>query len=231
MKLAIMQPYIFPYIGYFQLIHAVNKFVIYDDVTYIKQGWINRNRIIISGKTSYITVPLSGASSFALINTVQIARNNWQSKWLKTLQQSYIKAKSFNVVFPILESILLSDVDHISTLAVNSIKAICTYLDLSTPLQETSTTYQNNHLRSEQRVIDICQQENCQEYINAMGGMNLYSKETFHEKNIALRFLKPHEITYKQFDSVFVPNLSIIDVLMHNTKEEAKRYLDEYQLI
>ena len=72
MKLAIMQPYLFPYLGYFQLIAAVDKFVFYDDVNFIKNGWINRNRLLISGKVNYITIPLSGASSFLKINQVLV---------------------------------------------------------------------------------------------------------------------------------------------------------------
>lgn len=231
MKLAIMQPYLFPYIGYFQLVHAVDKFVVYDDVNYIKQGWINRNRILLANKVNYISVPVTNASSFVPINTVGIAQvNNWQTKWLKTIKQAYSKALYFYEVFPLIESVVTQQHDFIAELAVNSIKVICAYLTIPTLIAETATLYNNNQLRAEQRVLDICRQENCREYINVIGGASLYSKETFAANNIQLRFLQSKEIIYKQFSPTFSAWLSIIDVLMHNSKTTTQEFLNHYQL-
>jgi hypothetical protein len=234
MKLAIMQPYLFPYIGYFQLIHAVDKFIFYDDVNFIKQGWINRNRIIISGNVSYITVPLQNASSFSAINHVAIQhsdKSNWRAKWLKTIQQSYGKAHHFEEVYPLIESVISPEYETISQLAARSVGTICNYLEIKTPLYESSKDYgHTNHLRRADRVIEICKLANSNEYINPIGGIELYSKDEFLKQDINLHFIKPKEIQYKQFNQPFQPWLSMVDVLMHNTKDEIQSFLNEYQL-
>jgi len=232
MKIAIMQPYIFPYIGYFQLIHAVDKFIIYDDVNFIKQGWINRNRILVADKANYITVPLTNGSSFTQIKDVTISTNNqWKSTWLKTIYHSYSKASYFKNIFPIIESTLNEDHTFISQLALSSIKAICNYLEISTSLAETSIYYNNHHLKGQERVLDICKQEKCDQYINAIGGNSLYSKEDFQEHSIILKFIQPREIIYQQLTSSFVPWLSIIDILMCNSKKQTQNFLNHYDFL
>jgi hypothetical protein len=235
MKLAIMQPYLFPYIGYFQLINAVDKFITYDDVNFIKQGWINRNRILISGSVNYITVPLSNASSFLPINQVGIqppAQSNWRSKWLKTLQQSYGKASNFNEAFPLIESIITHEYTLISDLASKSISTICQYLDIQTPIHTSSIDHRDSqHLHAAQRVIEICRQEDCKQYINPIGGIDLYSREAFLEENIVLSFIQPNAIHYQQSKKEFQPWLSIIDVLMHNSKPQTQQFLSEYRIL
>lgn len=233
MNLAIMQPYLFPYIGYFQLIHLADKFVIYDDVNFIKQGWINRNRILISGKATYFTVPITNGSSFELIKDVAISKNNtvWKRKLLASIEQSYTKASQFNVIFSLLKSVIDHDHQSISQMATASIKAICHYLDITTPIIDTASIYNNNHLYGEDRIVDICLQEKCRTYTNASGGIDLYSRENFEKMNITLQFLQPIECVYNQFNLPFTPWLSIIDVLMHNRKDQAQAFLGNYQLL
>lgn len=234
MKLAIMQPYLFPYIGYFQLINVVDQFVIYDDVNFIKQGWINRNRILISGKPCYITVPLQGASSFASINKVQIAGNadqGWKSKWKKSIQLAYSRARHFKVVYPIIESVIDRKEEFISELAVYSLTCICVYLGIKKNIAKDSSKYKNTQLHGEDRVLDICSQERCDEYINAIGGRELYSHDNFERRKIKLKFLQSKEIKYQQFTRHFVPSLSIIDVLMHCPKDQVQKFLYEYDLL
>jgi hypothetical protein len=232
MKLAIMQPYFFPYIGYYQLIHAVDKFVIYDDVSFIKQGWINRNRILVSGQASYITVPLAGASSFKPIRDIQVStHSDWQTKLLKTIAHSYKKAPFFEPVFPLIERIVRKSEDHISRLAIASLLEITQYLDIDTEVLETSIGYQNSHLQAQDRVIDICKLERASHYINPIGGVSLYSTATFMQSGIHLSFLKPTQIEYRQLNHDFIPWLSIIDVLMFNGKEKTCDLINQYELI
>lgn len=229
-KIAIMQPYFFPYIGYFQLINAVDKFIIYDDVNFIKQGWVNRNRILIGGKPNFITVPVKNISSFVKINETEIAtNNNWQKKMLKGIQLTYSRSLSFQKVFPLLEAVILSHSKTIAELATHSIKQVCNYLAITTPIIENVDDYKNSHLQSTDRVLDICFQEDCDTYINASGGVELYNQQDFSQKNLQLKFLQPNLITYPQQNNAFVPFLSIIDVLMHNTKSQVRAYLTEYQ--
>jgi hypothetical protein len=232
MKIAIMQPYLFPYIGYFQLMNAVDKFVIFDDVNYINKGWINRNRILVNGEAHMFTMPLKEASQNRLIRDIEVSEDgNWRNKFLKTVEMSYKKAPYYGSVIPIITNVILSEAKSISRLIRQSITEINRYLGISTMLQDTSAVYDNCHLKAEDRIIDTCRKERAGQYINPSGGTDLYSKERFKEEGIELLFLKPKPVNYKQFDNDFVPWLSIIDVLMFNSKETVGEYLLAYSLI
>lgn len=235
MKVAIMQPYLFPYIGYFQLIAAVDKFVVYDDVNFIKGGWINRNNILVNKKSTLFTVPLHNSSSFMLINETRINLKFytiWKIKFLRTIEQSYKKAPFFNEVYALIANVLDNyEGDLISKLAVNSIKSVCEYLKIQTEIIPTSEIYNNKNFSGQERVLDICSIENATDYINPIGGLQLYSKETFKEKELILNFIKSLPIEYKQFNNEFIPWLSIIDVLMFNSVDEVKIILDKYELV
>lgn len=232
MKLAIMQPYFFPYIGYFQLINMVNKFVVYDDVTFIKQGWINRNKILISGQNHYFTVPLIAVSSNKLIKDIQIVNKfDWKRKLMKTIQQAYRKAPFFTEIFSLIREILLEDEMYISRLAFVSLVKVSKYLNIDTQFVETSTIYNNSHLKSQERILDICKIESATNYINSIGGINLYQKKLFEEHNLKLNFIKTSWLEYKQFNNDFLPWLSIIDVLMFNSKDKIHEiFLKKYEL-
>ena len=228
-----MQPYLFPYIGYFQLINAADKFVIYDDVDFIKQGWINRNAILCNKERLVFTVPLVKVSSFALINETEIALEqyrHWRTKFLKTLEQQYREAIYFEEVFPRIQKVLEAELKYISELALLSIRAVIQYLDLGTEIKDSSSEYGNSDLTGPERVIDICMREKATTYINPTGGRELYSLSDFEAKGIKLKFIETSELSYLQFDHSFVPNLSIIDVLMFNKKEEIKNLLQQFTL-
>lgn len=234
MKLAIMQPYLFPYIGYFQLINSVDKFIFYNDVNYIKQGWINRNQILMNSNPSMFTVPLKNASSNNLIKDVFISEQNytrWKDKFYKSLMSSYSKAPNYEEILVVIKSVLdKSSTLSISELAINSIEAILNYLKINKDLS-SSQQFDNAELRASKRVLDICKKIGATTYINAIGGLNLYSKEEFQKEGINLFFLKTNDITYPQFNHIFVPNLSIIDILMFNSIEETHKLIKEYTLI
>lgn len=220
-----MQPYIFPYIGYFQLIHAADVFVFYDDVNFINRGWINRNRILLNGKDQLITIPLQDASQNKLIKDITVLpdEKNMQ-KLLGTLSAAYAKAPHFRQVFPLIERTLLAATDaaketSIATLAINSITGVCDYLGLSRTFKISSELYDNRELKKADRLIDICHREGIDHYINASGGKAIYTKEYYAEKRIRLDFLNPELYEYPQFKKPFVPWLSVIDVLMFNSRE------------
>jgi hypothetical protein len=233
MKIAVMQPYIFPYIGYFQMINAVDKFVFYDNVNFIKQGWINRNKILVSGKDFLFTVPLEKATSFALINETKINQKfypNWKAKFLQTLTQSYKKAPYFEDVYKLVSDTLDSQHIFISDLAIESIRMIAKYLKMSTEFIVSSDTYNNVDMERQERLFDICRKEGADHYINAVGGQDLYDKNDFQKEGIKLDFIKSLPISYKQLNHEFVPWLSIIDVLMFNEISEVQEILTKYQL-
>jgi hypothetical protein len=231
MKLAIMQPYFLSYIGYFQLIHAVDKYVIYDDVNYIKQGWINRNRLLLNNQEFMFTLPLYGASSFKKINEVEIDITKYKTKFLKTITQAYKKAPFFSNVFPIIETIISNTEKNLAKFLIVSLKKILFYLEITTPLLISSNIEKDNELKAQDKVIHICNKLECDTYINAIGGKNLYNTSTFLEHNISLMFLKTNPIVYKQFDNNFIPQLSIMDVMMFNSKETIKDMLDNFSFV
>lgn len=234
MKLAIMQPYFMPYIGYFQLINAVDKFIFYDDVTFIKQGWINRNQILINNQPSMFSIPLSNASSHVLIKDVLISENTylkWKKSFLNSIKFSYKKAKNYDQIVVLIERILSAQFKTISELAISSIIEVSKYLELKTEFEVCSNVYSNINLNGQERLLEICKNERIKTYINPIGGMELYSKNVFFEENIELFFIKTNKSIYKQFSENFVPFLSIIDVLMFNDIDEIKLQLDNFSLI
>ncbi len=227
-----MQPYFMPYIGYFQLINAVDKFVIYDDVNYINRGWVNRNKVLINGKSSMITVPLKEASQNKLINEIEVYSNEkWKQKMLKTIELAYKKAPHLNLVYPLLNKIINNNAATISEFNFTGIKAICDYLGITTSLVSSSEMYANNKLKGQYRILDICIREKANHYINPTGGMELYSNEVFSKEGISLSFIISELRPYKQFKNEFIPALSLIDVMMFNSTEEVNKMLNQYQLI
>lgn len=234
MTVAIMQPYFLPYIGYMQLMNAVDTFVLYDDVAFINRGWINRNRLLINGQEFIFTVPLKEASQNKRINEVHIADDpKWRGKLLKTIEQGYRKAAHYQTVMPLTEKMVNFTTDSIADLVYFSLVEINQYLGLPTRVVPSSTMYKNGELRAQERIIDICKQENATQYINPSGGTALYDKPTFDEAGITLNFLAAKAIEYPQANSriPFMPWLSILDVLMNNDKVQVKAMLNEYELM
>jgi hypothetical protein len=232
MKLAIMQPYLFPYLGYFQLINAVDKFVFYDDVNYIKGGWINRNNILHNGEKKYFTLTLKESSSFKKINQIIIGGRT--DKLLKTINQAYSKAPYFHKVYSIIEDVF-SCMTHnslISEIAAVSVIKTSEYLCLKAKFEFSSENY-NDTIEFERtdRLLEICKRNNTSTYINAVGGKKLYCKEEFKASKIDLHFLETKIMEYEQFENKFIPSLSIIDVLMFNSPEVIHKMLDNYELI
>ena len=229
MKLGIMQPYFLPYIGYFQLINAVDKYVIYDDVQYIKGGWINRNKLLLNGKDFMFNLLLSGASPNKLINEITVNEN--QTSLIKTIQSAYGKAAYFNDVFALVKKIFEFEDKNLGKFIGNSLIQIADYLKFNTKFIYSSEIDKNNLLKAQDKVLQICKILEATEYFNAIGGQYLYNKEVFQQDNIKLNFLKTETIEYKQFKNEFVPYLSILDVMMFNSVEEIKVMLDKYELI
>jgi hypothetical protein len=233
MKLAIMQPYVFPYLGYFQLLHAVDQLLIADDVCYIKGGWINRNRLLINGEAAYFTIPVERPSSSTLIADVRVDHSGrgWRRPLLKTIENYYRRAPFFSTFFPVVEDVLSADVDRIGALATRSLERVAAYLDVHTRLLPASVRAGNRHLAGQERVIDTCVLLNASEYVNAVGGQELYDHAAFAARGVQLRFVHPRLESYEQFGGGFVPGLSIIDVLMFNSPAEARKLVAQYSIV
>lgn len=227
-----MQPYFFPYIGYFQLINAVDKFIILDDVNYIKKGWINRNRILLNGKDYLFTIPCEKISQNKLINEVEVIKDEKAvNKFLKTINNSYSKAPYFSEVFELVEGVFKFDKVLISELAYGSITSVLNFLGIEKNIVFSSKNYSNSEFKKADRLIDICKMNNADIFINSSGGKELYDKVEFNKNGIKIYFIKNIITPYNQFENNFIPGLSIIDVLMFNTKDEIKEMLNQYELI
>lgn len=233
MKLGIMQPYIFPYIGYFQLINAVDKFVVYDNIQFTKKGWINRNRILVNGKDEYFTIPLKKDSDYLNVDERRLADSfpDDKLKLLRKLSASYSKVPHFASVFPMIESIFHTAEENLFRFIYQTLQAVCKFLEIETEFVISSTLPIEHSLRSQEKVIAICKAMHADLYINPIGGVALYAADVFELNKIDLRFIKPGPIEYQQFKNEFVPWLSIIDVMMFNSKEEIKEMLNSYTLI
>ncbi|MEO6731345.1 MAG: WbqC family protein [Ferruginibacter sp.] len=235
MKLAIMQPYFFPYLGYYQLVGAVDSFVFFDDVNFINKGWINRNQLLQQNQPLRFTIPLVKASQNKVINEIELEDfDKWRNGFLKTVEMSYKKAPHFSFMFNWLKEFLFKD-DYslIGDLAAESVKAIARLLDLTTQFKSAASLHYKNGKMQDgpQKVMEICRILGTDTYINAKNGTALYDSQQFAAMNIELKFIDMHEIRYMQFKrDQFVRGLSIIDVLMFNSLAETKQLLTEFSL-
>lgn len=233
MKLGIMQPYFMPYIGYWQLMNAVDQYVVYDDVNFIKGGWINRNRILLNGEAKYFNIQMAGgASPFKHINEIGVSNNPVViNKNIRILEAAYKKAPCFSQVMPVMERILLHSADNLALFIKYSFEEVNQYLGITTQLILSSDLQKDNELHGQDKVIAICQLLGADEYYNAIGGQKLYSYQEFRKSGILLKFLNTGDISYRQFNDKFIPNLSMIDMMMFNSVDEIKGYLLNYSLL
>lgn len=231
MTVGIMQPYFLPYIGYWQLLAAVDQFVVYDNIQYTKKGWINRNRFLRNGTDAVFTVPMKKGSEFLTVSERSIANEFDPDALLNALAAAYRKSPCFRAVFPVLERIVKASPRNLFDYVHYSIVVIAEYLEIRTPIVVSSTIAIDHGLKSECKVLALCKALGATRYVNFIGGRELYSASTFMEHGIDLRFIQSHLISYRQYDGPFVPSLSIIDVMMFNAKDAVRAMMDRYELV
>lgn len=232
MKLAIMQPYFFPYIGYFQLIAAADVFIVYDNIKYTKKGWINRNRMLQNGRDVLFSLSLSNDSDSLDVCRRELATNFSRDKLLNKLSGAYRRAVYFEQTFPLIEQIIRFEDSNLSRYLHHSILRMCSHLDLNKEIRVSSEIDIDCKLKGQDKVLAYCEYMGATTYINAIGGMGLYSKSAFNEKNIELKFISSKPFEYPQFGDAFVPWLSIIDVMMFNSPERVRAVArDGYELV
>ena len=230
MKLAIMQPYFMPYIGYFQLINAEDVFVVYDNIQFTKKGWFHRNRILVNGRDKMFSVPLKKDSDYLdMAQRVLADSFDIESKrMIRRIKASYQKAPYCKEVMPLVEECFQRGSGNLFDFIHTSLKLLTQFLQIDTKIIISSSIDIDHTLKSQDKVLAICKKLNADIYINAIGGQDLYVAEAFRNKGIELRFIKTKPVEYKQFDNEFVPWLSIIDVMMFNSKKRIKEYLHDY---
>lgn len=232
MKIGIMQPYFFPYIGYFQLIQAVDQFIVYDNIQYTKKGWINRNRFLQNGKDVFFSIPLKNDSDFLDVKARVISADFKKDKLLNQISEAYRRAPYFAHTFPLIEQIVHYNDNNLFRYLYHSIVKTCEYLGITTEIKISSDISIDHSLKNQDKVLALCKVVGASTYVNAIGGMELYSKETFREKGIELKFIKSKPFEYAQFGAPFVPWLSIIDVMMFNPFNTVRTCIStNYELI
>lgn len=228
-----MQPYFLPYIGYFQLIKSVDEFILYDNIQYTKKGWINRNRILVNGSDRLITLPVKKDSDYLNVVDREISDtwNTDKKSLLNLIKSSYSKAPYFKETYELLEECLAVEHTNLFEFIHQTLLKINRYVEIETPITISSSISIDHSLKSEEKVLSLCKAVGATMYINAIGGQHLYSKDRFAAHKIQLQFIKSDTIQYSQFSNNFVPWLSIVDVLMFNSKQDIIRYLNSYTLI
>jgi hypothetical protein len=232
-KTAIMQPYFLPYIGYWQLIKSVDEFVVYDNIQYTKKGWFNRNRILDGDHDRLFTLPLKKDSDYLDVRERFLSDDSAKEikRTLQIIQQTYRKAPQFAAAYPVIESCFLYDDRNLFQYIYHSIKMVVEYLGIDTTITVSSTLAIDHGLKGQDKVLALCKATHADTYINAIGGMELYDKETFAAAGLSLQFIKANPIEYPQLGNTFVPWLSIIDALMFNNVQRTQQLLEEYTLL
>lgn len=233
-----MQPYFFPYLGYFHLISSVDLLVIYDVVQFSKGGWLNRNRILHPNKGwQYITAPLKRASyqnhidKAIAIKSIETSETAWPQRVVNQLTH-YKKAAPFYLnVIPFVHDCLFFETRFIAELNTNILVQVCDYIDIEFHYQLASQLQidLNDDLDAEEKVLHICEHFGATQYVNLPGGRHLYNKTKFTAKGIELMFCELPPMTYDCQSYEFIPSLSIIDVLMWNTPEKVREHLEKHQ--
>ena len=218
-RVAIMQPYFLPYIGYFQLINAVDTFVLYDNIKYTKKGWINRNRMLLNNSDEVFSLPLRHDSDLLHVRDRFLAVTFDRTRMLSQISAAYRRAPFYEHTMAAVEKIILNTQDNLFDFLHTSLVLMCTHMGISTPIITSSTLDIDHDKRAEEKVLSICTHLGADIYINPEGGVSLYSKSSFAENQITLKFLKSNPIVYDQFGGPFIPWLSILDVLMFNSIE------------
>lgn len=233
MRLAIMQPYFFPYLGYFSLIKHTDELISFDTAQYIRHGWVNRNRILKPGSGwQYIRVPVAKHSQKSRINEVEIADKKWGEIILRQLDHYKKKAKYYRPVVNWIKTVLDTKQRKVFKLNVELLEAVCDYLKIGFKHRLYSELDINiGPVRQPgEWALKICEAVGASEYVNPPGGGELFDRRRFKDSGVELFFIKNKLLPYSQLRGEFVPGLSVIDVLMHNSVEDVHKLIDAYDI-
>ncbi|MEY2597982.1 MAG: hypothetical protein RLZZ142_241 [Verrucomicrobiota bacterium] len=222
---AVMQPYLFPYLGYFQLASAVDRFVLCDDFQYTRKGWMNRNRFLQNGHATLFTVPLKADARDRDIREREVAAEFEGGALLRRFRAAYLRAPFLRETLGVVEAALQCESRNLFDFLEHTVRAVCSHLGIGTPLGRTSDLAVSAEQPKEERLLALCRNLGATQCINPIGGVKLYDKERFARDGVELRFLESQPFVYPQFGGEFVPSLSIVDVLMFNSLERVRTVL------
>jgi hypothetical protein len=230
-----MQPYFFPYLGYYALIQSADKWIVFDEVQFIRHGWIERNRILKPNSGwQYISAPLEKHSRSTLIKDIKIKNTeDWKARIFNQLEHYKKKAPYYRQVLDFLNQAFLFHTEYISLLNAHLLNESCNYLSI--PFHYEIYSGMNTRIDPINEpgdwALNISKAIGASCYINPIGGIALFNKKKFDKKGIDLKFLKFNLIEYNQHRSVFEPGLSIIDVMMFNSPGVIREILNQCELI
>lgn len=229
LRLAAMQPYLFPYVGYFQLMHACDAFVLLDDVQYIRRAWINRNYIWQGRRSVRFTLPVAKAAQEARILDMRVDPTQYvkfRSKLLNALHHSYGKEKRFDEIYTLIASVFAPEATTLCSLASSSIFNVCDYLGLDkTVYRASELAPQRSGSRSVQ-ILALCEALQGSEYLNPVAGTDLYQPDVLAGGGCRLLALAPH-IPDELCDPIARRPLSIIDSLMRHDRQYLRAVLEQ----
>jgi hypothetical protein len=226
LAVGIMQPYFFPYIGYFQLMAACDLFIVYDDAQFIKGGWITRNRILVNGGPEWLTVPIAAAPhSWAINQRHYLLTDRLTAKVLDRLHGAYHGAPELDTVMQLVERVMEFHDSNVAVFNTNLLRVLASHLGIRCEIRNSSEHEKNTLLKGQELVIDMCTRAGASLYINPVGGTSLYQAAGFSARDITLSFLQSNAKAYRQYREPFVPALSIIDVMMFNPVERVRDML------
>jgi hypothetical protein len=233
MKIGIMQPYFFPYMGYFSLIKYVDRFVFFDTPQYINHGWVNRNRVLKqNGSSGYITVPVQKCHRDIAIKDIRISKNfDWREKIYGQLTVYKRRAPYYNNVIEFLHTVLDKDYNHsLANLNIETIKSVCRYLEVETVFDVFSEMDVNisEVSQADEWALEITNAIGGNIYVNLPGGVSFFDREKYIKQNIELQFLQSKLPPYIQRIGHFEKGLSIIDVMMFCNKKEISDMLNAF---
>lgn len=230
--IAVMQPYLFPYLGYFQLIAAADVFVLGDDLQYVRSGWVNRNRILQGNEARLISFPLKKDRFVLQINQRQLCDGFTEEaeRLVRLITESYEKAPYFAQVMPLIERLIRFPHQNIALYAENALRELCAYLHIVTPIMRSSDLILGTPADKQERIIRIAHTFQATTFITPEGGSVVYDRDHLARNRLLVRFFRMDPVAYQQFGEPFVANLSIIDVLMFNCVEQVQQMLSQYHL-
>ena len=232
-RVAIMQPYFLPYLGYWQLMGFVDRFVVYDDIQFTKKGWIHRNRYLNNGSDQMFTLPLKKDSDYLDVVDRRLT-DSWDVEKIKLrrrIEGAYDKSPHFHEAMPIFNECIEYEGSNLFDFIFGSIKIIRESLDVGTQLLVSSELGETKHLKGQERVLEICRSLGATEYVNPIGGYELYDRNVFAQEGVELRFHKIGDVAYNQMQRDFLPNLSVLDILMFSGVDGVKKEMGNFEIL
>lgn len=197
MRVSIMQPYFFPYAGYYRLFTAVDMFVVLDCVQFPRRGWVHRNKLKNSnGELQWLTLPLIKSNR----DTTRICDLRFQEDAFNLFEDQRRKFPFLNDIensgSELSEILMDFDVSPVQYL-VRSLKWVTEKLNISKPIMLSSTLNIPEHFKAQDRILEIAKRVEATEYVNAPGGRELYDLESFRSSGLNLEFLQDYSGSYE----------------------------------